>query len=330
MKKNIFLNNKSLLGRKLFILSLLTAIILSSVAFARAQTNPPVAKNDFILEPGKVEMFVNPGDTLTKSITVTNRAAGSVSFKIEIEDFIGSNDQNKPVVLLGNEKSPTSFKDNVVPTVKNFTLAANASLNIPININVPKDAQPGGFYTSVLVSNEPSVTLEGKTANAAEGTTKVISRVGTLFFIRVNGVANESGALDDFKMTRPTNEAQDLYKFNILFRNDGNVHLVPFGWVTVTNLFGKTVGKVPVDAYFAMPKSIRYRDIEWTAPFLFGRYEATVNLNRGYGSNLVDTKTISFWVIPWKITVTVLAVLLVIILLVYVFFKKFKLVAKKE
>jgi len=329
MKKSTFLNNKSLLGRKLFILSLLTVLIASSVAFARAQTNPSVDKNDFILEPGKVEMFVNPGETLTKSITVTNRAAGSVSFKIEIEDFIGSNDQDKPVVLLGDEKSPTSFKDNVVPDVKSFTLAANGSINIPIKINVPMDAQPGGFYTSVLVSNEPSVKAQGKTANT-EGMAKVISRVGTLFFVRVNGVANESGALDDFKMTRPINESEDLYKFNILFRNDGNVHLVPFGWVTVTNLFGKTVGKVPVDAYFAMPKSIRYRDIDWSAPFLFGRYEAKVDLNRGYGSNLVDSKTITFWVIPWKITVTVLAVLLVVILAFYVFFRKFKLVAKKK
>lgn len=321
---NIFLKDCSFC-KKMFTLVCISIFSFGFVVSVNAQTVS--TKNDFVLEPGKVEIFVNPGESITKSITVTNRASSNVSFKVEIEDFVGSNDEDKPVVLLGGEKSPYSFKDNVVPEVKNFTLESNGSITIPVRINVPADAQPGGFYTSILVSNEPSVDSVSQSSNV-EGKTKIISRVGTLFFIRVNGVAKESGSLDDLKVVKPTKDNLDLYKFNILFKNDGNVYLVPFGWITVTNIFGKTIGKIPVDAYFSMPKSIRYRDVEWKSPFLLGRFKASIELNRGYGSNLIDTKSIAFWVIPWKAIVIVVSVILVISLALYAFFKKFKITTK--
>jgi len=325
---NLFLRNSSFFKR-ILVTTFLFLFVFGFASFTKAQTaDLSNIKNDFVLEPGKVEIFANPGDTITKSITVTNRAVSRVSFKVEVEDFVGSDKQDQPVVLLGTEKSPYSFIDNIVPTITNFSLGSNEAITIPIKINIPANAQPGGFYTSVLVSNAPSISSANQSSDV-QGTTKIISRVGTLFFIRVNGVANESGSLDDLRIISPSTEASSLYKFDILFKNDGNVHLVPFGWVNVTDTFGKNVGKIGVDAYFAMPKSIRYREVEWSAPFLFGRYKATVELNRGYGSNLVDTKIVTFWVIPWKITVTALAVILVIVLGLYFFFKKFKFVAKQ-
>ena len=94
-------------------------------------------------------------------------------------------------------------------------------------------------------------------------------------------------------------------------------------------MFGKVVTKVPVDAYFAMPQSLRYREVEWNAPSLMGQYTASVELNRGYGSNLVDTKAVSFWVIPWKTVALVLVIIIVVYLIAYSFFKKYKLVNKR-
>ncbi len=325
---NLFLNRSSF-SKKISIITISLFFVFSFAILVKAQSaDTPAVKNDFVLEPGKIEIFANPGESVSKSITVTNRASGRVSFRIEVEDFVGSNDQDKPVVLLGSEKSPYSFKDNVIPEITTFSIGSNENITIPIIINVPVNAQPGGFYTSVLVSNAPSIDAESQ-SSVVEGKTKIISRVGTLFFIRVNGVAKEEGALEDLKVSSPTKDNPSLYKFNILFKNGGNVHLVPYGWISVTSFFGKTVGKVPVDAYFALPQSIRYREVDWSAPFLFGKYQASIELNRGYGSDLVDTKTVSFWVIPWKIAAITLSVLLVVILGLYFFFKKFKFVAKE-
>ncbi len=313
--------------KKIFVSAGILVFIFGFAGLIKAQT-ADIPHNDFVLEPGKVEIFANPGESITKSITVTNRAATRISFKIEVEDFIGSIIENQPVVLLGNEKSPYSFKDNLIPATTTFSLDFNQSITIPIQVHIPANAQPGGFYASVLVSNAPSVD-EGSQSTNVEGKTKIISRVGTLFFIRVNGAAKESGSLEDVKITYPTKDNPDTYKFNILFKNDGNVHLVPYGWVTVTDVFGKIVSKIPVDAYFALPHSIRYREVDWKAPSLFGRYEAKVELNRGYGSNLIDTKSVTFWVIHWTTILIGLAILLALFLAFHFFFKKFKFVAKE-
>ena len=98
----------------------------------------------------------------------------------------------------------------MIPEITTFSLESNGSIVIPVKINVPIDAQPGGFYTSVLVSNAPSVD-SGAQSSEVEGTTKIVSRVGTLFFVRVNGVAKESGALDDLKVIYPTKDNPNLY-----------------------------------------------------------------------------------------------------------------------
>ena len=324
----VLLHKDCSINKKILVSFFVLSFVFGFVTLIKAQTTTSSNnKNDFVLEPGRVEIFANPGESIDKSITITNRASSKVSFKIEIEDFVGSNDKDKPVVLLGNERSPYSFKDNIVPEINDFTLESNESITVPIKVNVPINAQPGGFYTSILVSNKPSVDLADKTSGV-EGKTKIISRIGTLFFIRVNGVAEENGLLDDLQVIKPTNKDSDTYKFNILFKNNGNIYLVPFGWITVTNIFGKTIGKIPVDAYFSMPKSLRYREIEWQASSLIGRFKASIELNRGYGSDLVDTKTVVFWVIPWKLMITILSIILVIVLGLYYFFKKFKFVAR--
>src|SRR4051812_18224835 len=104
----------------------LTALILTVVFIAPAvshafeiTTQTVEDKNDFVLEPGKVELFLNPGDTATRTVVITSRITKPTKFKVQVEDFIGSRDQRNPVILLGNEKSPYSIKDNIKPEVSN-------------------------------------------------------------------------------------------------------------------------------------------------------------------------------------------------------------------
>lgn len=311
---------------KLFMVFILVVTGFFGVnALVNAQNQSGSYQNDFVLEPGKMEVFVNPGDVITRSITVTNRVATPVKFQIDVEDFMGSTDKDRAVILLGSEKGPNSFKDNLIPEKTEFTLNPGEKISIPVKISVPANAQPGGFYTSVLVSNKPTVDAGGNSSQV-QGMTSIISRVGVLFFIRVNGPVEEKGFVEDFYLqNRQTLFSGGPYTFNLSFQNDGTVHLVPYGLITIKNIFGNNIGSIPVDAYFALPKSIRYRELTWqNAPFLFGRYTAKVEMHVGYGTG-VDVKSISFWVIPWKFVAIAFISLLIIILLAYTFFSKFEL-----
>lgn len=281
-------------------------------------------KNDFVLEPGKVEIFVNPGDEVTKSITVISRINRKVSFKVETEDFVGSDNAQTPVILLGKDKSPYSFKDNLVPVEDTFSLNFGQKIELPIKIKIPENAQPGGFYSSVIVSSMPD-----ENSSAGQAGTRVISRVGVLFFVRVNGPVDQQGQLTDFRVTKDSVLLQKgPVNFEVLFENKGTVHLVPYGVVTIRNIFGKTIGTVPVDAYFSLPKSVRYRQVVWQKENLIGRYTATIELNRGYDGN-IDTQKISFWVLPVGYIALGAGIVFILIFLGYLFTRKFELKRKK-
>mgnify|MGYP002631991729 CR=1 FL=1 len=293
-------------------------------SFAYSMENLTVeARNDFVLEPGKVELFLAPGETVTRSVSITNRVAKKVKFKIETEDFIGSRDTQNPVLLLGDKRSPYSFKDSLIPEVREFTLDFGQRITIPVKVQIPQDAQPGGFYSSVIISNQP----EGSSGVVASGP-RVISRLGALFFIRVKGDVKEAGQLEDVRIAGPNKlfYQKGPFTFQVLFNNSGTVHLVPYGKINITNFAGSLLATIPVDGYFALPDSLRYREVSWYSDFLFGRYKATVELNRGYKNSpdVVDVQSIAFWVLPWKFILTVFGIIFVLVAIFFYMRKNFE------
>lgn len=251
---------------------------------------------DFVVEPAKIELTLKPGETVTKTLAVTSRIQDETKFSISLEDFLGTENGSYAVRLLGDQVSPYSFRSSIRPDVENFSLSLGERALVSIEISAPESAAPGGYYTSVVVAGEAS-----DQKNDASGA-KVVSRVAQLLFVRVDGEVEEGGALLDFRLSPPGFfRSGGPFEFEALFQNTGSVHLAPYGSVTVRNLVGSTVAEIPVDAYYAMPKSMRYRSIDWDGkPMMLGYYTAQIELYKGYG-DVADTSkaTISFVVIPW-------------------------------
>jgi len=291
--------------------------------------NTPV-NGDFVLGPGKVDLVLDPGEKATQQIMVTNRLGRDENFKIELEDFSGSNDIDQTVKLFGEAKGPYSMKDYIKPEITEFSLKHGERMIIPLEITIPEDSEAGGLYASVLVSTVPS----DEDAKLNEGQTRLISRLGTLFFVRVAGDVNESGTLQEFKITP---SPKGLYEegpipFEVIFKNEGNVHLIPSGKIEIKNLLDKKVGEVTIDKYFAMPDSLRSRIVNWESGFLFGRYTATLTLDKNYQqkSSESDQMEVSFWVIPWKIILVAVVAIIIVFRLIRFVLGKFKFEIKRK
>jgi hypothetical protein len=285
-------------------------------------------QNDFVVEPGKTEIFVNPGETVTKNITITNRINKTVKFKLTTEDMTGTDDPQSPIQLLGDERGPYSMKDFIIPEISEFSLELGERIVIPVTISAPIDSEPRGYYGALIVSNEPEVMGEEQ-SKETEGKARLISRIGSLFLLRINGEGKESGSLEDFKIIGPSKKFYENRPsgFEISFKNDGNVHLVPHGMVTINNIFGKEIGKIPVDAYFSLPDSIRFREVMWSEGSGLGRYTANLSLYPGYGNTNQDS-SLAFWIIPWKILVAIFVGLIVLISIIYYIFTRFEIKKK--
>ncbi len=278
-------------------------------------------QGDFVIGPGKIEVEGKPGETVIKEISITNRISDERIFELSVEDISGTNDPDTSVVLMGDEKGPYTLKDYISFPQKTFKLNLGERAWVPVSITIPQNAEPGGLYGSVLIS-----TLSSSKEYNNEGETKspVITRVGTLFFVTVPGDVKTEGVTKELSL----NGGKWWYEkgpieFHILYENTGSIHLNPYGELRIKNLFGEEVGFVEMEPWFALPNSLRTRDIIWDRELLFGRYTVSAYVNRGYG-DIVDEVSTSFWVLPWKVVGLIFLVVFIIIFTVRFFFRNFE------
>jgi hypothetical protein len=299
-----------------------------SLAFQKSKLDI-TPQNDFVVEPGKTEIFLNPGESIVKNISITNRIGKTAKFKLTTEDFIGTSNPNQPVLLMGDTNSPYSLKDFIIPEISEFSLELGEKITIPITVSIPLNAEPRGYYGALIIANVPDKLSNG-TVKDIEGKTRIISRIGSLFLLRINGEGKEEGNIEDFKLIGPQKMFYDARPegFEIAYKNTGNVHLVPYGTITIKNIFGKAIKTLPVDAYFVLPDSVRYREVFWTDGFSLGRYTANLHLNKGYGNQYEDMD-LAFWVLPWKILIIGFISLAILVALIYYFLTRFELRKKQ-
>ncbi len=284
---------------------------------------------DFVVGPGKTELTVAPGSSKTVEIIVSNRTGEEREFELFVEDATGSDDPRTPVVLLGDDRGPYTLKDYIQLPTKKLTLKHNQRARIPVTVAVPPNAEPGGRYGSVLVTTVSKKADIAET-NGASPSSAIISRVGTLFFLTIPGETEIAGELHSFA-TVPDQQffTEGPINFQILYENKGDLHLNPYGEIRITNLFNEEVGFVELDPWFALPKSLRSREISWNRELLIGKYTATAHINRGY-DDIIDTQTITFWVLPWKIVLPVFLGLFLVFFIIRFFARNFEFKRKSK
>lgn len=278
---------------------------------------------DFVVGPGKVDVALKPGETRIVEMMVTNRTGERRIFNLTVEDMTGSDDPSTPVILLGDERGPYSLKDYLKVPHARFELNHNERARIPVTISIPADAEPGGLYGSMLVD---TVAIEADSGETSETVPQsaIIARIGTLFFVTVEGETNHEGTLKEFgTIGKQQFFGNGPVTFGVLYENTGSIHLAPYGELRIVNMIGEEVGVVQLEPWFILPNSTRLREISWDREFLFGRYTATIELERGY-DNIVDSMSFSFWILPWKMLGLAFGALFIVIFLFRAFFRTFE------
>lgn len=276
---------------------ILGILFVPSISFAQTGSAPSGA---FVIKPAKVELVVAPGDKGESVLTLENDTSLPLHIDVSFED-VGPNVQtsptDEPVKLLGTHGGEYALRDLLSTPTSSFDLLSGKEVRVPVTIRIPKDTEAGGRYGSVVFRFRP-VTPSGapQSANIA-----IESRVATLFFVRVSGEVKESGrlvAFDVFNKARsvPTPTAEEPLRFQVAYENTGNIHLDPYGRVTITSFFGKEK-VIPIDPWIVLPGAVRMRELSVSDDLPIGHYRAHIELNRGYG-DIIDEQEVAFWVLP--------------------------------
>ena len=261
----------------------------------------PGAADATSLSPLTFEISANPGETITNYVTVYNNDGYKTSYFVSAEDFAPVGEEGNVVI---EEDAPAAISAKKWLTFEPNTveMSPGESKDIKFTLNVPLDAEPGGKYTSILVSTAPNASDGG-------GAVAIASKVASLLLIRVAGAVSEKISVQSFEA--PEMLESGPVALALRLKNEGSVHLKPAGFVFIKNWLGSETDKLPLPQHRIIPSTTRLVNITWPTKWLFGKY--TANFAGIYGTaNEPLSASVTFWVIPWRILGTALLGLLIL------------------
>ena len=137
----------------------------------------------------------------------------------------------------------------------------------------------------------------------AEGSgTGVTQRVGTLFYVVVDGPINEEAYIREFKFNKFQEFGPVPYSFTI--RNQSDIHIRPRMSIDIFNMLGQKSDSIEVEPQNVFPLNSRDFAGKWDKIWGFGLYTAKLTASYGdTGQVIVDTA--SFWIIPVRIILSI-------------------------
>lgn len=239
------------------------------------------------IQPIKISETIEPGNSISGAISLTNASDQKVRVEMTVEDFIPAAGSTN-IQFVGRTEGVTTVRDWItLETPEDFVFEKGEAKQMKFTIKAPPDAEPGGHFGVIFFK-----ASELETA----GSLKVGTRVGVLIFITVPGNQLQKGKVLDF--SGPFFIQKGPVPFTIKFENTGTVHFEPKGVITIKNISGKEVGKVQVSGQAVLPSGVRDLAAAWDAQgLLLGRYTAELNIFDGEGNELT-ADSIAFYAFP--------------------------------
>lgn len=174
-------------------------------------------------------------------------------------DFLGVNSQDYSYSLA----SFISFETTSI------TLEKGESQSLNVTITNRPDLSPGGHYAAIVGN------LEGEN-DRNEESALVKPAVSSLILLRKSGGEVFSISLLETNWPNTLMFGFPNRQLQLLLQNEGNVHLIPYGTVTIKDIFGKEIAKGSINnaSSIILPEARRWVDvrldeINYSLPFSF-------------------------------------------------------------
>lgn len=320
-----FLNNK----RYSLAYSLAGGIFLFFAVFALLFAPLAPLAQAITITPPRLELDGDPGATISSEFKVVNESDSATTYYTQVENFESKDESGNPQFVQTKEGLATW-----ISIVGSVVVKPGEQKTIPFTIDIPRNAEPGGYFSSIFVRTTPPAVGGGEVSIGA--------RLGTLVLLRVNGDIQEGVDILEFstkdKKRFFTSLPVELY---YRFQNTGADRVTPQGEVVVKDLIGlkakilsanRTEGSV-------LPRSIRRFEMAWINGgggqedvanqvaarnpggffeeakyqwnhFAFGYYKAKLDITYGQNNNTANG-TFRFIVFPWQLLLIVLVIVIV-------------------
>jgi hypothetical protein len=294
--------------RKLWLVLALPVLLLSGVSPAQAADNGNWSVYPSSPELGKRPYFylsADPGTTLTDQVTVTNKTAAPLSFRLYAADAYNTERDGGFAVRTQQEKQ-RGVGAWAKPERDRVTVPPRSSVTVPYTLTVPEGAEPGDHPGALVALDERLSPSAGSVAVSVQ------QAVGARVYLRVNGPTVPALSVEDVRLTHAkplvpgTGESSALISYTL--HNRGNVTLNPKVALKAEGLFGRDLlnrdlKKIPSEL---LPRQKIHLTERWTgAPQLeWGDVRLTAS-----AQGVRESAGASFFALPWLVAAVLAAAL---------------------
>lgn len=253
-----------------------------------------------VVSPLRQSVVIDPGKSDTVRITVKNDATTTVAIAGDIDAFRIHEETGRAIFDAMDEAESWIDKRDL-----RMTLLPGEEHDLAFLIRVPEDALPGGHYLALFASVESAGGNLG-------------SRVGSLLFLYVGGAVQESISRQAFAGEKFWYHAKPI-RFFLELQNNGSIHVIPTGVVTIANSRGRIIAKLPVnDTGRKLLPLERWKEsyvldaLSWRD---IGQIRATAFIQYGLGQKQI-MDSITVWFVP--IPIIVLAAIIVVCIFFFI------------
>ncbi len=292
----------------------------------------------------RLELNAAPGTSILTDLKVTNEERQSRTFYLRSENFNSQDETGNPSFNLRREGLATWIKAPL-----SITLGPGETINLPVEIDVPAAATPGGHYAAIFFLTEPPDY--GDLGNVGIG-----SKLGSLILLRVSGDFVQDANVLEFATTgKQKFFTQIPIQFFYRFQNVGEDHLKPIGDIQISNTVGMSTKILQANTLdgSVLPKSVRRFTSVWNQSggklkqdpltdlakadalaywdavnfqarnFHIGRYTAELEVAFGTEELKSDRAKFVFYIIPWQLLTVVIPAFLAAILILRFALKRY-------
>lgn len=213
-------------------------------------TGPADALNGLTVSPPLKEITLGPGliETAT-DITLQNNTAQAIRAHLQLVDL-------KALGVYGGsslDKAGLTDKYDLanwmtLPGGDSVVISSGQTIKVKVNIANRSDLSPGGHYGAVVITSSSADSGVASNVNISQ-------QLVSLLFIKKLG-----GEVYGLKLGQLTYKGSDIpQEVTLPFSATGNVHVVPRGYIEVTDPTGKLVAKgiINQDSSLILPGSTR-------------------------------------------------------------------------
>lgn len=262
------------------------------------------------------------GDTVTLVNETDNRRIRIFTFVNNVSEEEGGGIEEFQIKRgLENAESLANW---VSVSRQHIELGPGESRDVPVTVNIHKDAKPGKYHALIFFS-------DGFNSSEAEG--KISRDKATLLAIEVKDDSEDILNLRSF-VTEDRFFTGSPVEFLVTLDNRGDTTLIPSGELSVYNRKGREIGAVPFneEGLAIEPEEERDFKVLWKGELDWGKHRARLTVNYGsVGRRYTLNDTLFFTVTPViSLALIFFSLLLVVMFLTHLLHERHKRVAVQD